>query len=108
MNREAGRASIRVNEVFNSLEKTGLWKDRPHLVTGEELLAFVTSAKHVDELGIMNDHPEKHVGLLVGDKIYNYSNTHHRVVADTIKGFFDKCDSSYVGDDITLYYGVVS
>jgi hypothetical protein len=106
--KQAGRASIRVNEVFNNLERTGLWKDRPHVVKGERLLIFVTSAKHVDEIGVMNDHPEKHVGLLAGDKIYNYSNAHHRVVADTIKHFFDKCDSSYVGDDITLYYGVVS
>ena len=106
--KETGRVSIRVNEVFNNLEKTGLWKDRPHLSAGEQLLVFVTSAKHVDKIGTMNDHPEKHVGLLVGDKVYNYSNLHHRVVSDTIKQFFDKCDSSYVGDDITLYYGVVS
>ena len=67
-NKATGRASIRVNEVFNNLENTGLWKDRPHVAGGEHLLVFVTSAKHVNRIGIMNDHPERHVGLLVCDK----------------------------------------
>ena len=41
-------------------------------------------------------------------RVYNYSNMHHRVVLDTVSQFFDKCDQAYVGDDISLYYGVMS
>jgi hypothetical protein len=105
---EKGRASIRVNEVYNALSSRGKWSDKPHLREGETLLVFVTAAKHVDSNGIMSDHPQKHIGILSGDKIYNYSNSHHKVVADTVDAFLAKFDSIYDGDDISLFYGVVA
>jgi hypothetical protein len=105
--KEHGRASIRVNEIYNDLDDTGAWADKPHLKAGEYLLVFITSSKHVNGLDLMNDHPQKHVGILIGDKVYNYSNPHHRVEAEPIDHFFSKCDNAYDGDDISLYYGVV-
>ncbi len=104
---ESGRASIRVNDIYNNLMTTGLWKDRPQLAQGQQLLIFVTSAKHVDADDIMNDNPHKHMGIVVGSSVYNYSNSHHKVVADTVQHFFDKCDAVYPEDDVTLYYGIV-
>lgn len=106
--KEPGRTSIRVNEIFNALPRTGLWEDRPHVPDQEKLLIFITSAQHVSKTGFMSDHPQKHMGICISEKIYNYSNRHHRVVVDSVSAFFDKCDQLYEGDDITLYYGVAS
>jgi hypothetical protein len=73
----------------------------------KNLLIFVTSASHIDEFRVMDDNPHKHVGIVVGDKVYNYSNHHQRVVAETVDAFFKKCDAVYPEEDVTLYYGVV-
>ena len=105
---EPGRASIRVNEVYNALDTRGKWSDKPHLAEGQTMLAFVTAASHVDANGTMNDNPQKHIGILVGDKIYNYSNSHQKVVADPVDAFLAKFDAVYDGDDISLFYGVVA
>jgi hypothetical protein len=105
--KEKDRVAIRVNEIYNSLADTGLWTQKPHIREDQNLLIFVTSAKHIDANDRMNDHPQKHVGIYVGDKVYNYSNGHHRVVRETVEHFFQKCDAAYDGEDITLYYGVV-
>jgi hypothetical protein len=104
---ESGRASIRVNDIYNNLNKTGPWVQRPQVTPNQSLLIFVTSAKNVSKDDMMNDNPYKHVGIFAGDRAYNYSNHHHQVVCDTVDGFFKKCDAVYPGDDITLYYGVV-
>ncbi len=104
---EAGRASIRVNDIYNNLTTTGLWKNKPQLGKGQQMLIFVTSASHVNEDDVMNDNPHKHMGIVVGDSVYNYSNSHHKVVADSVQQFFDKCDAVYPEDDVTLYYGIV-
>src|SRR5262249_23275068 len=65
------------------------------------------SRSHINRADLMNDNPQKHVGLLVENRVYNYSNHNHKVVADTVDTFFSKCDCVYDGDDISLYYGVV-
>jgi hypothetical protein len=103
---EEGRASIRVNDIYNNLYDTGLWSARPQVGPNQSLLIFVTSAKNVSRDDMMNDSPFKHVGIFVGDRAYNYSNHYHQVVCDTVDQFFEKCDAVYPGDDITLYYGV--
>jgi hypothetical protein len=101
--KEKGRASIRVNDIYNNLCLTGLWTERPQIGKNQNLLIFVTSARNVSAQDTMNDSPYKHVGILAGDRVYNYSNH----VADSIDHFFEKCDDVYPGDDITLYYGIV-
>jgi hypothetical protein len=105
--KQPGRASIRVNDIYNSLTSRGLWSKKPVIGGDQNLLVFITSASHVNTVGLMNDNPQKHIGIFVGDKVYNYSNTHHRVVADTVDAFFAKIDAEYDDDDIALYYGVV-
>jgi hypothetical protein len=105
--KENGRASIRVNDIYNNLLITGLWVDRPEVGKDQNLLIFVTSARNVNGQDMMNDSPYKHVGIFAGDKVYNYSNQHHKAVADSVDHFFKKCDHVYPEDDITLYYGIV-
>jgi hypothetical protein len=104
---EKGRASVRVNDIYNNLRLTGLWKDKPPVSQDQALLIFVTSASNVDGNDIMSDNPDKHIGVVSGDKVYNYSNHHKKVVSDTVDSFFDKCDNAYPQDDVTLYYGIV-
>ena len=104
---DEGRASIRVNDIYNDLDDTGLWASRPKPVGNQNLLIFVTSAKNLNsDEDVMNDNPFKHIGIFVEDKVYNYSNEHKRVVADTVDEFFTKCDNVYPQNDVTLYYGI--
>lgn len=105
--KEKGRASVRVNDIYNNLRLTGLWKDRPPVSQGQALLIFVTSAGNVDGNDIMNDNPYKHIGIFSGAKVYNYSNHHKKVASDTVDTFFEKCNNDYPQDDVTLYFGIV-
>jgi hypothetical protein len=104
---DSGRASIRVNDIYNNIKLKGLWSQRPKLAADQNLLIFVTSQGNFDAKGCMGDSPYKHIGVVAGEKVYNYSNHHHKVMADSIKHFYDKCNDSYPADDITLYYGLV-
>jgi hypothetical protein len=56
---------------------------------------------------MMDDYQQKHVGIYFTGPVYNYSNMHHKVIADaSVNAFYKKIDNVYSGDDITLYYGV--
>lgn len=97
-------ASIRCDELYNRLTRKGKWDDRPERSDG--LLVFVLSARNVVN-GVMVGVPQKHVGILLGGKIYNFSNSKHKVVADpSIEAFHNKFKSSYAGGDISLFFGV--
>jgi len=97
-------ATIRCDELYNGLVRKGPWDQKPTPDNG--LLIFCTSARNVPG-GRMLDRPEKHVGIYYGGLVFNYSNTHHKVVADrSVEAFFKKLDSIYDGNDISLFYGV--
>jgi hypothetical protein len=105
---DEGRASIRVNDIYNDLDDTGRWESRPEIAGNQNLLIFVTSAKNLNsDEDVMNDNPYKHIGIFAEDKVYNYSNAHQMVAADTVDEFFKKCDDVYPQKDVTLYYGIV-
>lgn len=97
-------ASIRCDELYNRLTKKGKWDDRPELSDG--LLIFVLSARNVMD-GIMANVPQKHVGVYFEGKVYNFSNSQHKVVADvSVEAFHNKFKHSYAGGDVSLFYGV--
>jgi hypothetical protein len=97
-------ASIRCDELYNRLALRGKWEDRPTMSDG--ILIFVLSAKNVVS-GVMSPVPQKHVGIYYGGAVFNFSNSQKKVVADpSVDAFHKKFQSSYAGNDISLYYGV--
>lgn len=97
-------ASIRCDELFNGLSKKGPWDNRPNNDQG--LLIFVLSARNILS-GKMINVPQKHVGIHYSGKVFNFSNGQHKVVIDdSVEVFHNKFKRAYVGNDISLYYGV--
>lgn len=97
-------ATIRCNELYNNLAVRGPWSARPKSAVC--LLAFVVSARNVVS-NFMHDVPQKHVGIVYGSDVYNYSNTHHQVVCDkSPQMFLSRFQGLYSGGDISLFFGV--
>ena len=97
-------ASIRCDELYNRLPRHGPWSEKPRIADG--ILIFVLSAKHVNG-NSMSNHPQKHVGIHYSGTVFNYSNSHGKVVADhSVEAFHNKFKSIYSGGDVTLFYGV--
>jgi len=55
----------------------------------------------------MNTHPKKHIGILFQGRVWNYSNSQNRVVADLLSVFEAKFTHSYKtsGSIVEFYYG---
>ena len=97
-------ASVRVDEVYNKLTSKGPWDKKPAISNG--LLIFVLSKRNIVN-GMMLNVPQKHVGIHFSGKVFNFSNSQHKVVVDqSVDAFLRKFDSAYAGDDIALFYGV--
>ena len=97
-------ASIRCDELYNGLRSKGKWEDKPALSDG--LLIFVLSSRNIMG-GMMLNVPQKHVGIHFGGKVYNFSNSQHKVIADfSVETFHKKFKHSYAGNDISLFFGV--
>lgn len=70
------------------------------------LLIFVLAARNVVGNTMLNV-PQKHVGIHFDGKVYNFSNSQHKVVVDaTVDAFHAKFKALYAGGDISLFYGV--
>lgn len=101
-------AMIRVNEVFNKLEKVAELANKPAQVLS--CLVFVTLSGNVTKKGAkleMGEHRKKHIGILYKGKVWNYSNSKDKVVADTLDIFKAKYTHSYMtsGNTVNFYYG---
>ena len=101
-------ATIRVDDLFNNLPKTGLLSNKPPPTV--EYLIFVTLASNMRKVGIkwiMGNQSKKHVGILSRGKVWNYSNTQNRVVADLLQAFKAKFSNNYGtrGTTVEFYYG---
>jgi hypothetical protein len=95
-------ASIRCDELYNGLKTKGPWSDKPAAADG--LLIFVLASTNVVG-GVMQNVPQKHVGIHFSGKVYNFSNGRHQVVSDpTVAVFHSKFKSIYAGD-VALFYG---
>lgn len=97
--------SIRCNELYNALQWTGPWDQRPiHLIDG--MLIFVISASQVVN-NVMQPVPKKHVGIHFAGHVYNFSNSQHKVIVDpSVEAFHGKFKRQYGGGDVSLYFGV--
>lgn len=101
-------ASIRVNDLFAASPVTDLLSNKPAAIT--ECLIFVTISSNVKKVGCayeMYNHPKKHVGILSKGMVWNYSNTHNRVVADLLTVFQVKFTHAYktAGSSVEFFYG---
>lgn len=93
-------ASIRVHELFAMCQEVGEW----HVNTCPKLagLAFVTNRSNVDlDAKYMENVPRKHVGIFHGSTVWHYSNTHDKVVKQSV----DQFRHHYSGDSIALFWG---
>ena len=96
--------SIRCDELYNRLSQRGPWEERPTQSDG--VLIFALAVHNVVN-GIMLKVPEKHVGIHYAGRVYNFSNSQHKVVADvSVDAFHKKFKAAYAGN-VALFYGVV-
>jgi hypothetical protein len=105
---DASGATIRVNDLFASSPETGLLSKK--LITLQECLVFVTISTNMSNVANklkMSNHPKKHVGILTGGKVWNYSNSKNKVVADHLVSFKTKFTHAYTtaGASVEFYYG---
>jgi len=101
-------ATIRVDDVFKNCPETGLLSNKPAALT--ECLIFVTLALNITKTGsklVMGNSPKKHIGILSQNKVWNYSNTNNKVVADLLTTFTTKFTHAYhtTGTTVEFYYG---
>jgi peptidoglycan hydrolase-like protein with peptidoglycan-binding domain len=101
-------ASIRVDDIYNyALSERGIWNNS---VNKDGVLVFVTRKSNFNEDGRMNNQPAKHIGILFGGLVYNYSNTVAKVITDSSPDAFLKKFrgiASY-GATTELYFGILS
>jgi len=101
-------ATIRVNDIFNKTLSNSLWDSRPGCISS--CLMFVTISSNVIKNGarlIMKNHRKKHIGIVHQGKVWNYSNSKNKVVADTVEEFIRKYKHAYItaGSTVNFYYG---
>jgi len=106
--KKARGATIRVNDLFNTSLATGFLSSKPAALT--ECLIFVTLASNIKTIGnklVMHTHPKKHVGILSQGMVWNYSNSHNKVVSDMVSTFQHKFTHAYktTGTTVEFYYG---
>jgi len=102
-------ATVRCNELFNSLPVRGAWPDRP--IGQIPLLVFVTFKQNVSA-NIMGAMPSKHVGIWFTERVYNFSNSNHIVTFDRspdeflarVGGSYEKAHKNL--GQTALYYAV--
>jgi hypothetical protein len=97
-------ANIRVHEVFAQCPKVGAIdqapSDRPYLV-------FVTKDSNVNlAQKRMQNVPQKHIGIVVDNMVYHYSNSADKVVKWTLPKFLDTFQRVYSGNQ-ELFYGLI-
>jgi len=103
-------ATIRVDDIFKKCTKIDLLSAKPAAVI--ECLIFVTLASNIRKVGnnyVMGNQPKKHIGILNQGKVWNYSNTHNKVVSDLQANFVTKFTNAYktTGTTVEFYYGAL-
>jgi len=99
-------ATLRVNDIFNNSPRTGPLASNPANL--HECLIFVTLPFNVRAIGggrfEMGEHPQKHVGILAHNFVWNYSNTGEKVVHDLPSVFQQKFRGAY-SQNAVFYFG---
>jgi hypothetical protein len=101
-------ATIRVNDLFGACKTKDALNNKPAALG--ECLIFVTLNTNITKAGqqlTKSTQPKKHVGILYMGKVWNYSNSQNRVVADLLAAFQTKFTNAYktAGATVEFYYG---
>jgi hypothetical protein len=77
---------IRVDQVFNSLRNRSAW---PENFPATQCICVATTKENITDKRDykIGDNPTKHIGILDRGLIYNYSNTHKKVVKIPVAAF---------------------
>lgn len=99
--------SVRCDEIYNTLNKRDLWSSM-NFPPEDGMLVFVCPADYVLS-NKMTNRPKKHVGILCAGKVYNYSNSTGKVIADASPEAFLKKfrNPGLYGPKAELFYGLV-
>jgi hypothetical protein len=90
--------------LYNEILSKGPWEKRPAVADG--LLIFVLNSQNVIN-GLMQNVPQKHVGIHFGGQVFNFSHSQHKVIVDpSVDAFHKKFKAAYAGANISLYFGV--
>lgn len=95
----ANSASIRVHEVFERCRRVGRWEDKPaDIVCG---FIFVIAAGNISvRRHTMSNVRKKHVGIFIGNTVWQYKNAVRQVVKQTPDEF-----SRHYGAGYGIYFG---
>ncbi len=97
-------ANIRVHEIFAQCPKVGTIQEAP---SDRPFLLFVIQKSSVNiAQKRMENIPQKHIGVVVDDLVYHYSNSQDKVVKWTIPKFEETFQRVYDGDQ-GLFYGLI-
>ncbi len=97
-NRKGG-ANVRVHEIFAHCPTTHEILDRQ---TDEEGLIFVSaSSSFKGSPTRLENIPKKHLGLLLGKKVWHYSNSKKQVVRENVKTFANH----YPNQENAIWFG---
>jgi len=92
-------ASIRVQEVFERCRRVGRWSDKPATIVSG--LIFVIAPGNISiRRHTMSNVENKHVGIFVGNTVWQYKNIERKVVKQTPEEF-----SQHYGPGYEIYYG---
>jgi hypothetical protein len=78
--------SVRVNQVYNHSSNRRRWND----ATPEGncfVVATIEDNITAEKPLMIGTHPRKHIGIMSDGKVYNFSNTHNKVVSKTMAEF---------------------
>lgn len=93
-------ANVRVQEVFSRCRRVGRWADKPtDLLNG---FIFVTKTSNVNvATRTMSNVPKKHIGIFIGQDVWQYKNAVRHVVKQTPTVF----SQHYSGSGFGIFYG---
>lgn len=93
-------AVIRVHELFARCPEVGKFAD----FKGTSCLVFVTDQGNVHlKKKVIDNVPQKHVGVYLNGTIWHYSNKNQQVITQTPAEF----NQHYPGKSIALFYGTL-
>ncbi|MBK7704220.1 MAG: hypothetical protein IPJ30_00225 [Acidobacteria bacterium] len=95
----ADSASIRVQEVFERCRRVGRWGDKPASILSGFI--FVIAPGNISiRRHTMSNVENKHLGIFVGNTVWQYKNSERKVVKQTPEEF-----SRHYGPGYGIYYG---
>lgn len=93
-------ANIRVQEVFARCRRVGKWSDKPQDITTGFI--FVTQEANVNlTTKVMANVRRKHIGIFIGQDVWQYKNAVRHVVKQTPAVF----KQHYTGAGYEIFYG---